>query len=124
MYYIIGFYVQHDFFPLPLNINSLFKSSYGLQDIASKIMAFSQQGPRTVCILSANGAICNVTLRQPAMSGGTVTYEVYFVSLYIYLIFFRYLVITFDEFMLLRHECNMEFIFLCTNVVKVQVHNE
>ncbi|KAL0296298.1 UNVERIFIED_CONTAM: AT-hook motif nuclear-localized protein 10 [Sesamum radiatum] len=44
-------------------------------DIASKIMAFSQQGPRTVCILSANGAICNVTLRQPAMSGGTVTYE-------------------------------------------------
>ncbi|KAK9266909.1 hypothetical protein L1049_027168 [Liquidambar formosana] len=45
------------------------------EDIASKIMAFSQQGPRTVCILSANGAICNVTLRQPAMSGGTVTYE-------------------------------------------------
>ncbi|KAL7111248.1 hypothetical protein ACP275_05G076400 [Erythranthe tilingii] len=45
------------------------------EDIASKIMAFSQQGPRTVCILSAYGAICNVTLRQPAMSGGTVTYE-------------------------------------------------
>ncbi|GFZ17163.1 AT hook motif DNA-binding family protein [Actinidia rufa] len=44
-------------------------------DIASKIMAFSQQGPRTVCILSANGAISNVTLRQPSMSGGTVTYE-------------------------------------------------
>ncbi|OAY29789.2 hypothetical protein MANES_15G168300v8 [Manihot esculenta] len=45
------------------------------EDIASKVFAFSQQGPRTVCILSANGAICNVTLRQPAMSGGTVTYE-------------------------------------------------
>lgn len=45
------------------------------EDVASKIMAFSQQGPRTVCVLSANGAICNVTLRQPAMSGGTVTYE-------------------------------------------------
>lgn len=45
------------------------------EDIASKIMAFSQEGPRTVCILSANGAICNVTLRQPAMSGGTVSYE-------------------------------------------------
>ncbi|XP_073032032.1 AT-hook motif nuclear-localized protein 8-like [Primulina eburnea] len=45
------------------------------EDIASKIMAFSQQGPRTVCILSANGSISNVTLRQPAMSGGTVTYE-------------------------------------------------
>lgn len=49
---------------------------YVLQDIASKVMAFSQQGPRTVCILSANGAICNVTLRQPAMSGGAVNYEV------------------------------------------------
>ncbi|CAI9274716.1 unnamed protein product [Lactuca saligna] len=45
------------------------------EDIASTIMAFSQQGPRTVCILSANGAIGNVTLRQPATSGGTVTYE-------------------------------------------------
>ncbi|XP_010275248.1 PREDICTED: AT-hook motif nuclear-localized protein 10-like [Nelumbo nucifera] len=47
------------------------------EDVASKIMAFSQQGSRTVCILSANGAICNVTLRQPATSGGTVTYEVW-----------------------------------------------
>ncbi|XP_072961925.1 AT-hook motif nuclear-localized protein 10-like [Typha angustifolia] len=45
------------------------------EDVASKIMAFSQQGSRTVCILSANGTISNVTLRQPATSGGTVTYE-------------------------------------------------
>ncbi|GER35464.1 AT hook motif DNA-binding family protein [Striga asiatica] len=45
------------------------------EDISSTVMAFAQQGPRTVCILSANGAVCNVTLRQPAMSGGTVTYE-------------------------------------------------
>ncbi|XP_071737415.1 AT-hook motif nuclear-localized protein 10-like [Rutidosis leptorrhynchoides] len=45
------------------------------EDIASKITSFSQQGPRTVCILSANGAISNVTLRQPATPGGTVTYE-------------------------------------------------
>ncbi|GAA0140502.1 hypothetical protein LIER_01833 [Lithospermum erythrorhizon] len=45
------------------------------EDIASKIMAFAQQGPRTVCILSATGSICNVTLRQAAMSGGNVTYE-------------------------------------------------
>ncbi|XWS49245.1 hypothetical protein CRYUN_Cryun13aG0147500 [Craigia yunnanensis] len=44
-------------------------------DIASKIMSFSQQGLRTVCILSVNGAIRNVTLCQPVMSGGTVTYE-------------------------------------------------
>ncbi|KAK4486525.1 hypothetical protein RD792_009208 [Penstemon davidsonii] len=45
------------------------------EDIASKILAFSQEGPRSICILSANGSISNVTLRQPAMSGGTVTYE-------------------------------------------------
>ncbi|URD85185.1 AT-hook protein 1 [Musa troglodytarum] len=45
------------------------------QDIASKIMVFSQQGSRTICVLSANGAISDVTLRQPAISGGTVTYE-------------------------------------------------
>lgn len=45
------------------------------EDVAMKIMSFSQQGPRAVCILSANGAVSNVTLRQPATSGGTVTYE-------------------------------------------------
>ncbi|KAL6181077.1 hypothetical protein ACLB2K_047734 [Fragaria x ananassa] len=45
------------------------------EDIATKVMNFSQQGPRTICILSANGPISNVTLRQPSMSGGTVTYE-------------------------------------------------
>ncbi|CAL9125110.1 unnamed protein product [Musa textilis] len=45
------------------------------EDIAAKIMSFSQQGPRAVCILSANGAVSTVTLRQFATSGGTVTYE-------------------------------------------------
>lgn len=45
------------------------------EDIATKILSFSQQGPRAVCILSANGAVSTVTLRQPASSGGTVTYE-------------------------------------------------
>ncbi|XP_008796120.2 AT-hook motif nuclear-localized protein 10-like isoform X1 [Phoenix dactylifera] len=45
------------------------------KDVSSKIMAFSQHGPRAICILSANGAISNVTLRQAATSGGTVTYE-------------------------------------------------
>ncbi|KAJ0259835.1 AT-hook motif nuclear-localized protein 10 [Hirschfeldia incana] len=45
------------------------------EDVSSKIMAFSQNGPRAVCVLSANGSISNVTLRQPATSGGTVTYE-------------------------------------------------
>ncbi|XP_061372678.1 AT-hook motif nuclear-localized protein 10 isoform X1 [Gastrolobium bilobum] len=45
------------------------------EDLSSKIMALSLNGPRNVCILTANGAISNVTLRQPASSGGTVTYE-------------------------------------------------
>lgn len=42
-----------------------------------KIMSFSQQGSRAICILSANGTISNVTLRQPSTSGGTLTYEVW-----------------------------------------------
>ncbi|CAL9133682.1 unnamed protein product [Musa acuminata var. zebrina] len=45
------------------------------EDIAAKILSFSQQGPRAVCILSANGAVSAVTLRQSATSGGTVTFE-------------------------------------------------
>ncbi|CAH2059566.1 unnamed protein product [Thlaspi arvense] len=45
------------------------------EDVSSKIMGFSQNGPRAVCVLSANGSISNVTLRQSATSGGTVTYE-------------------------------------------------
>ncbi|KAL3645589.1 hypothetical protein CASFOL_010769 [Castilleja foliolosa] len=47
------------------------------EDVASKIVAFSQQGPRTVCILSANGAVSNVALRQP-VSGVTLSYEGWF----------------------------------------------
>ncbi|EPS58236.1 hypothetical protein M569_16579, partial [Genlisea aurea] len=45
------------------------------EDIISKIMAFSRQGPRTVCILSATGAVCNVALHQTAMPTSVVTYE-------------------------------------------------
>ncbi|KAJ6388793.1 hypothetical protein OIU77_027199 [Salix suchowensis] len=40
-----------------------------------KIISFSQQGPRAICVLSANGVISSVTLRQPDSSGGTLTYE-------------------------------------------------
>lgn len=53
----------------------------GFQDVSSKVMAFSQNGPRAVCILSANGAISNVTLRQAATSGGTATFEVFYIFL-------------------------------------------
>ncbi|KAI0502336.1 hypothetical protein KFK09_017290 [Dendrobium nobile] len=45
------------------------------EDVSAKIMSFSNNGPRALCILSANGAISNVTLQQAATSGGTVTYE-------------------------------------------------
>ncbi|XP_054824918.1 AT-hook motif nuclear-localized protein 10-like [Prosopis cineraria] len=45
------------------------------EDIGAKIMAFCEEGSRSVFILSANGAICNATIRQPATAGGTVYYE-------------------------------------------------
>ncbi|KAK4387836.1 AT-hook motif nuclear-localized protein 10 [Sesamum angolense] len=67
--------------PLPrrpgadLLVQATRKSKWKLLDVSSKIMAFSQNGPRAVCILSANGAVSNVTLRQAATSGGTATYE-------------------------------------------------
>lgn len=41
-----------------------------------KIISFSQQGPWAISILSANGVISNVTLRQPDSSGGTLIYKV------------------------------------------------
>jgi hypothetical protein len=40
-------------------------------------MSFSQKGPRSICILSANGTISNVALSQPGSSGSTFTYEVW-----------------------------------------------
>lgn len=45
------------------------------EDVAEKILSFSQKGPRGICVLSANGAVSNVTLRQPGSSGGILTYE-------------------------------------------------
>ncbi|KAG5018132.1 AT-hook motif nuclear-localized protein 10 [Glycine soja] len=45
------------------------------EDLSARIMTISQSSSRNICILTANGAISNVTLRQPASSGGTVTYE-------------------------------------------------
>ncbi|KAL6629751.1 hypothetical protein ACP70R_029516 [Stipagrostis hirtigluma subsp. patula] len=45
------------------------------EDVNMKVISFAQQGPRAICILSANGVISNVTLRQHDSLGGTVTYE-------------------------------------------------
>lgn len=39
-------------------------------------MLFMQQSRREICILSASGSISNASLRQPATSGGNITYEV------------------------------------------------
>ncbi|XP_040385622.1 AT-hook motif nuclear-localized protein 7 [Oryza brachyantha] len=45
------------------------------EDVAARIMSFSQKGPRSVCILSANGTISSVALNQPGSSGSTFSYE-------------------------------------------------
>ncbi|CAI0414418.1 unnamed protein product [Linum tenue] len=45
------------------------------EDIVAKILSFAQQRPRAVCVLSGTGTASSVTLRQPASSGPSVTYE-------------------------------------------------
>nr|BAJ88157.1 predicted protein [Hordeum vulgare subsp. vulgare] len=44
------------------------------EDVAARIMSFSQQGPRAICIISATGAVSTATLHQDSDSG-VVTYE-------------------------------------------------
>ncbi|XP_054812133.1 AT-hook motif nuclear-localized protein 6-like [Prosopis cineraria] len=64
----IAYSVGANFTPHVLTVNAG-------EDVNMKVMSFSQQGSRAICILSANGTISNVTLRQPTSSGGTLTYE-------------------------------------------------
>ncbi|XP_076900712.1 AT-hook motif nuclear-localized protein 14-like [Bidens hawaiensis] len=45
------------------------------EDISQKIMSFMQQSKQEMCVLSASGSISNASLRQPATSGGNITYE-------------------------------------------------
>ncbi|XP_074281894.1 AT-hook motif nuclear-localized protein 6-like [Silene latifolia] len=45
------------------------------EDITMKILSFSRQSPRAICVLSASGSISNVTLRQPNCPGGTLTHQ-------------------------------------------------
>ncbi|XP_006341177.1 AT-hook motif nuclear-localized protein 7-like isoform X1 [Solanum tuberosum] len=45
------------------------------EDVAGKVYSFVQKGSRGICVLSANGAVSNVTIRQPGSSGGLLTYE-------------------------------------------------
>ncbi|URE27368.1 AT hook motif domain containing protein [Musa troglodytarum] len=45
------------------------------EDVSSKIMSFSQHGPRAVCILSANGAISNGRFEILSLSGSFLLSE-------------------------------------------------
>ncbi|CAM0950268.1 unnamed protein product [Alopecurus aequalis] len=48
------------------------------EDVVARIMSFSQKGPRSVCILAANGTISHVAFNQPGSSGSsgsTFNYE-------------------------------------------------
>ncbi|KAK7278363.1 hypothetical protein RJT34_23391 [Clitoria ternatea] len=64
----IAYSVGANFTPHVLTVNAG-------EDVTMKIMSFSQQDSRAICILSATGTISNVTLRQPTSCGGTLTYE-------------------------------------------------
>ncbi|KAF5473777.1 hypothetical protein F2P56_005738 [Juglans regia] len=57
-----------DFIPHVVTVNTG-------EDVAEKIISFTQKGPRGICVLTANGAVSNVTIRQPGSSGGILTYE-------------------------------------------------
>lgn len=46
------------------------------QDIVEKLLLFSQHRPRALCVLSGTGTVSSVTLRQPASTSVSVTYEV------------------------------------------------
>ncbi|KAJ4877300.1 AT-hook motif nuclear-localized protein 5 [Raphanus sativus] len=45
------------------------------EDVVSKVMAFSQQRPRVLCVMSGTGTVSSVTLRQPATTEPSLTFE-------------------------------------------------
>ncbi|KAF8058392.1 hypothetical protein N665_1246s0012 [Sinapis alba] len=45
------------------------------EDVVSKVMAFSQQRPRALCVMSGTGIVSSVTLRQPATTEHSLTFE-------------------------------------------------
>ncbi|OIV94033.1 hypothetical protein TanjilG_14280 [Lupinus angustifolius] len=66
--------------PLKKRVSEVFEHHVILvesgEDIAERVMAYSGQGSRKICILSASGLVSNVILQQTALSGGTATYEI------------------------------------------------
>uniref|UniRef100_A0A803KPX6 AT-hook motif nuclear-localized protein n=1 Tax=Chenopodium quinoa TaxID=63459 RepID=A0A803KPX6_CHEQI len=59
----------------PYNEFSVGKRAKEDEDVGQKIMLFMQQTRKELCILSASGSISNASLRQPAISGGSIAYE-------------------------------------------------
>ncbi|CAH8337296.1 unnamed protein product [Eruca vesicaria subsp. sativa] len=71
----------------PASIGELMSSSSGMsftphvivvsigEDIASKVMSFSEKSARAICVLSANGAVSTATILQPSPSHGAIKYE-------------------------------------------------
>ncbi|KAE9614140.1 hypothetical protein Lal_00016672 [Lupinus albus] len=45
------------------------------EDIVAKLLSLSQQRPRALCILSGTGTVSSVTLRQPASTNASITFE-------------------------------------------------
>ncbi|VVA96453.1 unnamed protein product [Arabis nemorensis] len=45
------------------------------EDVAQKIVLFANQSKHELCVLSASGTISSASLRQPATSGGNISYE-------------------------------------------------
>ncbi|KAK6147116.1 hypothetical protein DH2020_018028 [Rehmannia glutinosa] len=52
-----------------------FSALKNADDVAGEILTFAQKGVGGVCVLSANGSVSNVTIRQPGSSGVFLTYE-------------------------------------------------
>lgn len=48
------------------------------EDIAAKILTFSQVRARALCVLSSSGSVSSVIIREPSISGGTLKYEGHF----------------------------------------------
>ncbi|XP_039134395.1 AT-hook motif nuclear-localized protein 11-like [Dioscorea cayenensis subsp. rotundata] len=46
------------------------------ENIAEKIISFTEEGPKHLCIISVNVSVSSATLRRPSTAGGVVTYEV------------------------------------------------
>lgn len=42
----------------------------------AKLLLLSQQRPRALCVLSGTGTVSSVTLRQPASTNASITFEV------------------------------------------------